>query len=76
MIMIRILNIPDSTVVALRERADAYGHAGQQEPRETVEVVAMKRVSGHTPRPIELVTTSTSTSTTWHREETYGDDGR
>ena len=48
----------------------------QQELRDILEAVTAEQVPGQAPSPIQLVSANTSASTTWHREDVYGDEGR
>lgn len=73
---IHIRNVPESTVSALRERADRHGRSMQQEIREILDAAAAEPVPSQAPSPVQLVTANTSVRTTWRREDIYGDEGR
>lgn len=48
----------------------------QQEIRDILEDAAHAPVPGESPAPIKLNTVRTTVSSTWDREEIYGDEGR
>lgn len=73
---IHIRNVPESTVSALRERAERHGHSMQQEIRDILDSAAAEPLTGTAPEPIGLVTVRTPGTATWSREEIYGDEGR
>lgn len=73
---IHIRDVPESTLAALRERAERHGRSMQQELRTILEAAAQEPAPGETPAPLELITTRTSAAGTWSREEIYGDEGR
>jgi len=62
---------------ALRERASRHGHSLQQELLSILESAAAEPASSTTaPPPIRLKTVRTGGTSTWSREEIYGDEGR
>lgn len=66
----------DELVRVLRERARRHGRSLEQEFRAILAAAQGER-SGPPPLPpIQLTTVRTSTSSTWSREELYGDEGR
>ncbi len=73
---IHVRNVPESIVIALRERARRHGHSMQEEIREILAAAASERPSGQAAPPLNLVTANTSSTTSWRREDIYGDDGR
>jgi plasmid stability protein len=74
---IHIRDVPESTLAALRERAERHGRSMQQELRAILEAAAQEPPPpSDTPPPLELITTKTSAAGTWSREETYGEEGR
>lgn len=73
---IHIRNVPEPTLSALRERAEQHGRSMQQEVLDILLTAAAEPIPQQAPSPIRLVTANTSTTTTWQREEIYGDEGR
>jgi plasmid stability protein len=73
---IHIRNVPEPTISALRERAEAHGWSMQQEVLKILDAAAAEAIPRQAPRPIQLVTARTSASTTWRREDIYGDEDR
>lgn len=73
---IHVRNVPAGTIAGLRERARRHGHSMQQEIREILDAAAAEPLATETPPPIDLVTTHAGTTSTWRREEMYGDEGR
>jgi plasmid stability protein len=73
---IHVRNVPERTIAALRERAMRHGRSMQQEVLEILQAAATE--VGHAEQlvPIDLVTVTTSGTSTWRREEIYGDEGR
>jgi plasmid stability protein len=61
---------------ALRERADAHGRSMQQELLAILETALAEPIPRQSPNPIQLFTTSAGTTTSWRREDIYGDQGR
>lgn len=76
MTAIHIRNVPESTISALRERADRHGWSMQQEVREILDAAAAEPGPGQERSPIQLVTAHTSVRAPWRREDIYGDEGR
>ncbi|MPY76898.1 MAG: Arc family DNA-binding protein [Actinophytocola sp.] len=72
---IHVRNVPESTLSALRERAERHGRSMQQEVLEILENAAAEPVPAQAPAPIQLVTTTTSVKATWRREDIYDDEG-
>lgn len=68
---IHIRNVPESTLIALRERAARHGRSMQQELLSILDSAAAEPIAT---RP--FVTTRTSTTATWRREHIYNDEGR
>jgi plasmid stability protein len=73
---IHIRNVPEAMLSALRERAEAHGRSMQQEVLAILDAATAEPIPRQPPSPIQLVTTRTSTHTTWRREDVYGDEGR
>jgi plasmid stability protein len=73
---IHVRNVPEHVAAAIRERAERHGHSMQQELLEILEAAATQPARGEKPPPIELVTVRTAGTSSWRREEIYGDEGR
>lgn len=73
---IHVRNVPESVVTALRERAARHGKSMQQEVRQILEEAARTPPPPEAPEPVRLITVRTAVSSTWRREEVYGDTGR
>jgi plasmid stability protein len=72
-----VRNVPEPVAAALRERANRHGHSLQQELLSILEAAAAEPVSGTSvPAPIQLKTVRTTGSSSWSREEIYGDEAR
>ncbi|MHB1533728.1 MAG: FitA-like ribbon-helix-helix domain-containing protein [Acidimicrobiales bacterium] len=73
---IHVRNVPEPVVTALRERAERHGHSMQQEIRQILEEAATARPPREALEPIPLTTVRTAATSTWRREEIYGDAAR
>lgn len=73
---LHVRDVPEPVIAALRERADRHGHSIQQELREILAEAAAAPSPPDQAPPIRLVTVRTGGTSTWRREEIYGDDGR
>lgn len=77
MVAFNIRNVPEPVATALRERASRHGHSLQQELLLILESAAAEPASGvASPPSIQLKTVRTGGTSTWSREEIYGDEGR
>jgi plasmid stability protein len=77
MVALNVRNVPEPVAAALRERASKHGHSMQQELLLILEAAAAEPVSATAvPSPIQLKTVRTVGSSSWSREEIYGDAGR
>ena len=77
MVAFNIRNVPEPVAAALRERASRHGRSLQKELLLILESAAAEPTSGvASSSPIELKTVRTTGSSTWSRDEIYGDDGR
>lgn len=74
MTAIHVRNVPATVVAALRERAERHGQSMQQEIRQVLERAAAERPGPQETEPLRLTTVRTATTSTWRREEIYGDD--
>jgi plasmid stability protein len=73
---IHVRNVPEPVVTALRERAARHGQSMQQEVRNILEAAATAPPSIEAPQPVRLTTVRTAGSSTWGREDIYGNIGR
>ncbi len=73
---IHVRNVPEPVVTALRERARRHGHSMQQEIRQILEEAATARPPREALEPVALTTVRTTVTSTWRREDMYGDAGR
>lgn len=73
---ILVRNLPESVVIALRERAARHGWSMQQELRDILEAAAAERGPGARREPVDLIKVRTPGTSTWRRDEIYGDSGR
>jgi len=69
------MNEPKLLFRILRERVRRHGHSLARELRAILGMVGNSTGADSLP-PIRLVTARTSGSSTWSREEIYGDEGR
>jgi len=77
MVAFNIRNVPEPVAAALRERASRHGHSLQQELLLILESAASERATDRPVLPpIRLTTVRTAGTSTWSREEIYGDEGR
>jgi plasmid stability protein len=76
MVAFNVRNVPEPVAAALRERAGRHGHSLQQELLLILESAAAEPMSGTATPPIRLTTVRTAGTSTWSREEIYGDEGR
>jgi plasmid stability protein len=77
MVALNIRNVPEPVAAALRERASRHGRSLQQELLSILESAAAEPASStKAPPPIQLKTVRTGGTSTWSREEIYGDEGR
>jgi plasmid stability protein len=76
MTALHVRNVPESVVTALRERAARHGQSMQQEIRQILEAAAQASPPREPPEPVRLTTVRTAVTSTWDREQIYGDAGR
>ncbi len=70
-----VMDETEGLVRTLRERAKRHGHSLQQELHAILELA--ENAPGPAPLPpIRLATVRTAGTSTWSREEVYGDEGR
>ncbi len=76
MVAFNIRNVPGPVAAALRERARRHGRSLQKELLAIVESAAAEPTSSpDSLPPLQLTTGNSGGSSTWSREEIYGDDG-
>lgn len=63
-------------MTALRERAQSHGRSMQDEIRRILARAAAEPAEDTTAEPVRLITVRTGGTSTWSREELYGDEGR
>jgi plasmid stability protein len=73
---IHVRNVPESVIIALRERAARRGQSMQQNILEILQAAAAEPVAGNPLPPIRLITVKTPGRSTWRREELYDDEDR
>jgi len=73
---LHVRDVPESVVTALRERAARHGQSMQQEIRQILAAAAQGSPPHEHSEPVRLTTVRTPVSSTWDREEIYGDAGR
>jgi plasmid stability protein len=73
---IHVRNVPEAVVAALRERAARHGQSMQQEIRQILEAAAASQPPPGAVDPVSLHTVRAEGTSTWRREEIYGDAGR
>jgi plasmid stability protein len=76
MTALHVRNVPESVVTALRERAARHGQSMQQEIRQILAAVAQAPPPREPPEAVRLTTVRTAVTSTWDREEIYGEAGR
>jgi plasmid stability protein len=73
---LHIRSVPEPVAAALRERARRHGRSVQQEVLKILKEAVAAPLPGEALPPLELTTVETHRSSTWSREEIYGDQGR
>jgi plasmid stability protein len=71
-----VRRVPEPVAEALRERARRHGHSLQQEVLEILKVAAATPLPGEALPPLQIKTVQTNRTSTWSRDEIYGDQGR
>jgi len=73
---IHVRDVPDDVLDALKRRAKRHERSLQKELRHLLSTIAREEPPGKPLPPIELKLSSASPTTSWRREEIYGDHGR
>ena len=73
---IHIREIPSETVEALKRLARGNHRSLQGELRDILERASRRAPVSDADDELDLVTVRTGSTSTWHREELYGDSGR
>lgn len=73
---LHIRDVPETTIAALKERAARHGRSMQQELRLLLLEAAEQPLPASEVPPLDLTLAHSGGSSTWSREEIYGDDGR
>jgi hypothetical protein len=76
MVAFHIRDVPEPVAAALRERAQRHGRSLQRELLAILEAVAAEPSPGQPLPPLRLRTVRSHGTSTWRREEIYGDQGR
>lgn len=77
MVAFNVRNVPGPVAAALRERARRHGRSLQQELLTILEYAASEPVPGSDSLPpLRLTMVHGGGSSTWSREDIYGDDAR
>jgi plasmid stability protein len=77
MVAFNVRNVPAPVAAALRERARRHGRSLQQELLAIFESAAEEPASGpESLPPLQLTTVNGGGSSSWSRDDIYGDDGR
>jgi plasmid stability protein len=73
---IHIRDVPEPVMAALRERARRHGQSMQRELHQILVEATANRSPDTAIAPLALHTVRANSSSTWRREEIYGDSGR
>ncbi len=73
---IHIRDVPSETVEALKRLARGNHRSLQGELRDILERAARRAPEPDMDDELDIVTVRTGSTSTWHREEIYGDSGR
>ena len=73
---IHIREIPSETIEALKRLARENHRSLQGELRDILEKASRRAPTSDMDDDLDLVTVRTGSTSTWHREEIYGDSGR
>ena len=73
---IHIRDVPSETVEALKRLARGNHRSLQGELRDILEKASRRAPVPGIEDDLDLVTVRTGSTSTWHREEIYGDSGR
>jgi len=73
---IHVRGIPPETIEALKQLARDNHRSLQGELRDILEKASRRAPAPEMDDDLDLVTVRTGSTSTWHREEIYGDSGR
>ena len=73
---VQIRDVPPEVIAALKRRAVRHERSLEGELRSILAAVAREEPPSRPLPPIELKLSQAAPSSTWRREEIYGDDGR
>jgi len=73
---IHIREVPSETVEALKRLARGNHRSLQGELRDILEKASRRAPEPDTDSDLDLVTVRTGSTSTWRREDMYGDSGR
>ncbi len=73
---ILIRNVSPATLRALKQLARSHHRSLQGELHAILERAVRQAPASDGPKSLELITVKTKGSSSWSREEIYGDDGR
>lgn len=73
---VHVRDVPPEVLTALKRRARRHHRSLQGELRELLSAVAREERLTEPSPPLALRLSAASPSTSWGREEIYGDDGR
>jgi plasmid stability protein len=73
---VHVRDVPPEILAALKRRAQRHHRSLQGELRDLLSAVAQEERSAEPLPSLELKFTPASPTSSWSREETYGDDGR
>jgi len=73
---IQIRDVPAEVIAALKRRASRHERSLEGELRYLLAAIAREEPPSTPLPPLQLKLSQAPSSTTWSREEIYGDDGR
>lgn len=73
---LHVRDVPEPVIVALKARAKRHGVSMQHELRRVLAEAAEATSTATPVEPLNLVTASSNGTSTWNRDDMYGDDGR
>jgi len=73
---VHVRDVPPEVLTALKRRARRHHRSLQGELKELLAAVAREERRGEPVPPLALRLSSAAPTTSWSRDEFYGDDGR